>query len=81
MKEGEHQAFHVLPFWLTSGAWGGGGGCCHSPSLNLNHCLFDLCLFLSYTCRSILGLPEYKLTVVSIFEMHGTGGLEVVVFE
>ena len=27
------------------------------------------------------GLPEYKLKVVNICEMHGTGGHEVVVFD
>ena len=31
------------------------------------------------TDRPILGLPEYKLKVVNICKMHGTGGLEVVV--
>ena len=50
-----------------------------TPSLTLNHCLSDLSLLLTY--RPILGLPEYKLKVVNICEMHGTGGLEVVVFD
>ena len=36
---------------------------------------------LNLTRRKILSnLPEYKLKVVNICEMHGTGGLEVVVF-
>ena len=29
----------------------------------------------------MLGLPEYTLKVVNICEMHGTRGLEVVVFD
>ena len=29
--------------------------------------------------RPIIGLPKYKLTVVNICEMHGTGRLEVLV--
>ena len=29
----------------------------------------------------MLGLPEYKLKVVNICEMHGTGSLEVAVFD
>ena len=28
-----------------------------------------------------LGLPEYKLKVLNICEMHGTGGHEAVVFD
>ena len=35
------------------------------------------CLLL--TDRPTLGLAEYKLKVVNICKMHGTGGLEVVV--
>ena len=35
------------------------------------------CLLL--TDRPTLCLPEYKLKVVNICKMHGTGGLEVVV--
>ena len=31
------------------------------------------------TYRPILGLPEYKLKVVNIFQMHGTGGIKVYV--
>ena len=49
------------------------------PSLNLNHCLLTFCLLLTY--RAILSLPEYKLKVVNICEMHGTGGREVVVLD
>ena len=37
---------------------------------------FTFCLLLTY--RPILALPEYKLEVVNICKMHGTG-LEVVV--
>ena len=70
----------VKPFRLTYlGKGTGGGGWLPSPSLNLSHRLSDLCLLLSY--RPILGLSECKLKVVNICEMHGTGGLEVVVFD
>ena len=33
--------------------------------------------YLLLTYRPILGLPEYKLKIVNICEMHGTGGREV----
>ena len=55
----------VKPFRLTYLAKG--GGC--------------LTFWLLLTYRPILGLPEYKLKVVNICEMHGTGGREVVVFD
>ena len=60
----------VKPFLLTYLAMG-----CHLLSLNLNHCLSDLCLLLTY--RPILRLPEYKLKVVNICEMQGTGVLKL----
>ena len=58
----------VKPFRLTYLAKGGGGG---------GGACLTFCLFL--TDRPTLGLPEYKLKVVNICKMHGTGGLEVVV--
>ena len=74
----------VKPFLLTylsiGGGGGGGGRGVATPSLNLNHCLSDL-LLIQLTFRPILGLPEYKLKVVNICEMHGTGGCEVVLFD
>ena len=51
------------------GEGGGGGG--------ERGAFLTFCLFL--TDRPTLGLPEYKLKVVNICKMHGTGGLEVVV--
>ena len=50
-----------------------------SPSLNLNHCLFDLLLIVNlYTDpRS----TRIQLNIVNSCEMHRTGGLEVVVFD
>ena len=49
-----------------------------SPSLEiLTIACLTFCLLL--TDRPTLGLPEYKLEVVNICKMHGTGGLEVVV--
>ena len=39
---------------------------------HLNHCLIDLLFIISY-CH-ILALPEYKLKVVNVCEMHGKGG-------
>ena len=68
----------VKPFRLTYLAKGGG---CHPPSppslefLTIAYLTF--CLLLND--RPTLGLPEYKLKVVNICKMHGTGGLEVVV--
>ena len=55
----------VKPFRLTYLAKGEEGAC------------LTFCLFL--TDRPTLGLPEYKLKVVNICKMQGTGGLEVVV--
>ena len=49
-----------------------------SPSWNqLTIACLTFCLLL--TDRPTLGLPEYKLKVVNICKMHGTGGLEVLV--
>ena len=58
----------------------GGGGVCYPSSSNLNNCLSDLAL-LCLTYSPILGLPEYKVKVFNICEMHRTGGREVVVFD
>ena len=54
------------PTYLAKRGAGGGRGAC-------------LTFFLFLTDRPTLGLPEYKLKVVNICKMHGTGGLEVVV--
>ena len=40
-----------------------------------------LTFYLLLTYRTTLSLPKYKLKVVNICEMHGAGGLEVVVFD
>ena len=53
------------------------GGLPPPPLEILTIACLTFCLLL--TDRPTLGLPEYKLTVVNICEMHGTGGLEVVV--
>ena len=45
--------------------------------IGLTIACMTFCLLL--TDRLTLGLPEYKLKVVNICKMHGTGGLEVVV--
>ena len=68
----------VKPFRLTYLAKGGG---CHPPSPPSLEFLTIACLTfcLLLTDRPTLGLPEYKLKVVNICKMHGTGGLEVVV--
>ena len=52
------------------------------PSLNREG-LTIACItfFLLLTYRSILGLPEYKLKVVNICEMHGTGVLTLWCYE
>ena len=54
-------------------------GVCKGTSLTIACLAF--CLLLSY--RPIIGLPEYKLKVVNVCEMHrtGRGCLEVVVFD
>ena len=52
---------------------GGGGGCHPLPPFEI---LTIACLTF---CLLLTGLPEYKLKVVNICEMDGTGGLEVVV--
>ena len=50
-----------------------------SPIEILTIACLTFCLSLTY--RPILGLPEYKLKVVNICELHGTRGREVVVFD
>ena len=67
----------VKPFWPRGGGGGGRGGC-HLPLEILTVACLTFCL--SLTNRHILGLPEYKLKVVNIRKMDGTGGLEVAVF-
>ena len=69
----------VKPFWLTylAKGGGGGGGMVVTPHEILTIACLTFCLLL--TDRPSLGLPEYKLKVVNICKMHGTGGLEVVV--
>ena len=56
--------------------WPRGGGC-HPPLEILIIACLTFCLLM--TDRPTLGLPEYRLKVVNICKMHGTGGLEVVV--
>ena len=67
----------VKPFRLTYLAKGEGGGVCHPHLEILTIVCLTFCLLL--TDRPTLCLPEYKLKVVNICKMHGTGGLEVVV--
>ena len=43
--------------------------------MHFNHCLSEILLILTH--RPILALPEYKLKVVSVCEMHGTGVLKL----
>ena len=58
-------------------ARGGGGGGWHlSLKIFTNICL-TLCFLWIY--RPILPLAEYKLIAVNICEMHGTGGIKVLV--
>ena len=69
----------VKPFRLKYLAGGGGGEGVAAPPLQiLTIACLIFCLLLTY--RPTLGLPKYKLKVVNICEMNGTGGLEVVVF-
>ena len=57
----------VKPFWLT-----------YLANLEiLTIACLTFCLLLTY--RPTLGLREYKLKVVNICKMHGTGGLGTVV--
>ena len=65
----------VRPFRLTYLVGGG----MPPPFLILTIACLGFSLLLTY--RPILGLPEYKLKVVNICEMHGTGGREVVVLD
>ena len=69
----------VKPFRLAYLAGGGGGGGWLAPSLIeiLTIACLTFCLLL--TDRPTLGLQDYKLNVVNICKMHGTGGLEFVV--
>ena len=53
------------------------GGGCHPPAEILT--IACLTFYLLLTDSPTLGLPEYKLKVVNICKMHGTGGLEAVV--
>ena len=70
----------VKPFQLTYLAKGGVVATPPPPPLEI---LTIACLtFCLLTDRPTLGLPEYKLNVVNICKMHGTGpGLEVVVLK
>ena len=65
----------VKPFRLTYLARGGGGVVATTPLeiLTITCLTFRLLL----TDRPTLGLPEYKLKVVSICKMHGTGVLKL----
>ena len=67
----------VKPFRLTYLAKGGGEGLPPPPLEILTIACLTFCLLL--TNRPTLGLPEYRLKVVNICKMHGTGGHEVVV--
>ena len=67
----------VKPFRLTYLAKGGGGVFAIPPLEILPIACLTICLVL--TDRPTLGLPEYKLKVVNICKMQGTGGLEDVV--
>ena len=68
----------VKPFRLTYLAKGGGG--CHLPPLEiLTIASLTFCLLL--TDRPTLGLPEYKLKVVNICKMYGTGFLKLWCYE
>ena len=67
----------VKPFRLTY-LTKGGGGLLPTPLLEiLTIACLTFCLLLAD--RPILGLPEYKIKVVNICKMDGTGSLEVVV--
>ena len=64
---------------ISGNIWeGGGGGSCPLPPFKiLIIAYFTYCLLLTY--RLIPALPEYKLKVENICEMHGTGGIKVLV--
>ena len=64
----------VKPFRLTYLAKGEGGG--GGLEIITIACVI-FCLLL--TDRPTQGLPEYKLKVINICKMHGTGGIEDVV--
>ena len=68
----------VKPFRLTYLAKGWEGGCNHSLEVLTIVCL-TFCLLL--TDRPTPGLPEYKLKVVNICQMHGTGVLKLWCYE
>ena len=63
--------------YLANGGGGGGGEGLPPPLEILAISCPTLCLI--FTDRPTLCLPEYKLKIVNICKMHGTGGLEVVV--
>ena len=74
----------VKPFRLTymakggeggGGRGGGGRGWLPPPLEILTTACLTFCLLL--TDRSTLGPPEYKLKVVNICKMHGTGVLKL----
>ena len=66
----------VKPFRLIYLAKEGGGLPPPPPLLTLTIACGTFCLVLTY--RPIPAIPEYKLKVVNICEVHGIGGLEVV---
>ena len=69
----------VKPFLLTRGE-GGGEGCSFQPPLEiLTIACLTFCLLL--TDRPTLYLPEYKLKVVNICKMRGTGVLKLWCYE
>ena len=87
MATTDHLFLDPITFQLSDGQaiWadisgqggGGGGGGCHSPLDILTIACLTFCLLL--TDRPIPGLPEYKLKLVNICNMDGTGRLEVMV--
>ena len=60
------------PFWLPYLAKAGEGWKVTPLSENPYHCL-TLCLLCIY--KPTIALPEYKLKVVNICDMHWTGGI------
>ena len=74
-SDGQAISAHIL---ANGGGGGGGGRVVATPTLKILiiACL-TFCLLL--TDRPTLTLLKYKLKVVNICKMHGTGGLEVLV--
>ena len=66
----------VKPFCVTYLTKGGG---CHPPLEILTIACLIFCLLL--TVRLSQGLTEYKLIVVNICKMHGTGVLNLWYYE